>query len=283
MDALHLVVDWPVDHVAAAVITPNGDVIAIGDQERRYRLASLTKPMTAWAVLIGVEEGVLDLDEVPPGAQAGCTLRHLLSHAGGYPFEGSSPVEAPGSSRIYSNTGFEIAAGALAKAAGFGFDDYLAEAVFEPLGMSTCTLDGSPAQGVTGSCADVVRFASELLHTRLLAPDTADDARRPQFPELSGIVPGVGRFEPCPWGLGVEIAGSKEPHWTGRVRSAAAVGHFGGAGTMMWADPRAHTALVALTDRPFDQWAAEALRSWAALSDAVLDELAAAGLGAGAR
>jgi hypothetical protein len=32
---------------------------------------------------------------------------------------------------------------------------------------------------------------------------------------------------------------------------------------------------VALTDRPFDEWAIEALRLWPQLSDAVLDEVRA--------
>ena len=80
----------------------------------------------------------------------------------------------------------------------------------------------------------------------------------------------MGRFDPCPWGLGVEIAGGKSPHWTGRTNSPATFGHFGGAGTMMWVDPVADVGLVALTDRPFDEWRDEALERWPELSDAVL-------------
>ena len=81
------------------------------------------------------------------------------------------------------------------------------------------------------------RFLAELQRPTLLD----DDQRRryrPQFPDLAGIVPGVGRFDPCPWGLGFEIRGRKSPHWTGRTNSPATFGHFGGAGTMMWVDPR---------------------------------------------
>jgi hypothetical protein len=36
---------------------------------------------------------------------------------------------------------------------------------------------------------------------------------------------------------------------------------------MFWIDPVAHVGVVALTDRDFDTWAAEA---WPALSDAIL-------------
>jgi hypothetical protein len=39
---------------------------------------------------------------------------------------------------------------------------------------------------------------------------------------------------------------------------------------MMWVDPVADIALVALTDRPFDDWAHEALSRWPELSDEVL-------------
>jgi len=43
---------------------------------------------------------------------------------------------------------------------------------------------------------------------------------------------------------------------------------------MMWVDPAAGAGLVALTDRPFDDWAVEALRAWPELSDAVVAALA---------
>ena len=119
MRALDLVAGWPVDHVSAAV-DPAVDAMAsarssidtIGDVDRRYRLASLAKPITAWAVLIAVEEGLLALDH--PIGQPGCTLRHLLAHAGGYAFDGAEPISAPGRRRIYSNTGIEMAAAAVA-------------------------------------------------------------------------------------------------------------------------------------------------------------------------
>ena len=80
--------------------------------------------------------------------------------------------------------------------------------------------------------------------------------------------------------MGFEIRGDKSPHWTGTLNSAATYGHFGGAGTMMWLDPAVspgHTlGLVALTDRPFDDWASDALRLWPAVSDAAIEEFAGA-------
>ena len=73
-----------------------------------FRLASITKMLSSWAILIACEEGTLHLDQ--PVAQEGCTLRHLLAHAGGYAFDGSEPIARPGVRRIYSNTGIELAA-----------------------------------------------------------------------------------------------------------------------------------------------------------------------------
>ena len=273
MRALELISAWPVPHVAAAAVRADGTRLgAAGDVDHRFRLASLTKPIATWAVLVAVEEGTVALDD--PVGQPGCTLRHLLAHAGGYPFDGADPVAAPARRRIYSNTGIELAAEHVAAAAGMPFADYLAEAVLAPLGMARCSLEGSPAHAAWATVDDVVAFLAEAQRPTLLAPGTAAEAVRQQWPGLAGIVPGVGRFDPCPWGLGFEIRGLKRPHWTGRANSAATYGHFGGAGTMMWADPDAGCALVALTDRGFDDWSTEAMRRWPELSDAVLDEVA---------
>lgn len=278
MSALHLVTGWPVDHVAAAVVTvgQNGAaaVDAIGDTRREFRLASLSKPLAAWATMIAVEEGIVSLDapigraDVPEGA----TLRHLLSHASGLAFDGDQQLARVGQRRIYSNTGIERVAAIVADAATIPFGIYQREAVFQSLGMGATELRGSPAHQVHSNVDDMAAFVTEMLSPTLLAPETSDDVIRIQYPDLTGIVPGVGTFDPCPWGLGVEIKGDKAPHWTGRANSAATFGHFGGSGTMMWVDPQAGVGLVALTDRAFETWADDALRYWPELSDAVLAE-----------
>ncbi len=282
MDALRLTTTWPVDHVSAAVVvgTSRGappDVHLAGDPGHTYRLASIAKPITAWAVLVAVEEGLLHLDT--PLGQPGCTVRHLLAHAGGYGFDGDAPIAAPGRRRIYSNTGIEMAAAAVAAEAGMPFATYLDEAVLAPLGMTSTELRGSPAHGIWSTLDDTVAFARELMAPTLVSAATHAAATGPVFPDLPGVVPGVGRYDRCTWGLGVEIKGDKEPHWTGSTNSPGAFGHFGGAGTLLWVDPGAHhelaVACVALTDRPFDEWAAEALALWPAFSDAVLAEAGA--------
>jgi CubicO group peptidase (beta-lactamase class C family) len=268
VSTLDAVTTWPVQNAAAAVITPAGVMETAGDTTHGFRLASVSKVITAWAVLIATEEGIVSLDDAvgPPGA----TLRHLLAHASGLPFDGDEPIAPPAQRRIYSNRDIEVAAEHVAHAADMQASQYVTEAVLEPLGMMATQVRGSLAHGIWSTVDDMARFAGELLSPRLLAPETAHDAITPQWPDLTGVVPGFGRFDPCPWGLGPEIRGDKWPHWTGRHNSPETFGHFGGSGTMMWVDPIAQRALVALTDRDFDEWAADAGRLWSDLSDIVL-------------
>lgn len=269
---LDLVRTWPVAHVAAAIVRPGEPLETTGDVEHVFRLASLSKPMVAWAIMVAHEEGTVDIDAPLrlAGTPAGATLRHLLAHAGGYTFDGPPAASGIARRRMYSNTGIEAAAAELELASGMPVSEYLAEAVFVPLGMTHAALRGSPAYGVHADLLDVARFVGEMLRPRLIAPETRADVISPQYPSLAGIVPEVGRFDPCPWGLGVEVRGDKVPHWTGRANSPATFGHFGGSGTMMWVDPAVDVGLVALTDRSFGEWKDVALHRWPELSDAVV-------------
>lgn len=272
MEALRRIGDWPVHRVAAAIIDPAGSVQTVGEVDHVFALASMTKPIVAWAILVAVEEGSVALDDAV--GQPGCTLRHLLAHAGGYAFDGDAPIAAPGRRRIYSNTGIELAAAHVETATGMSIGDYTAQAVLQPLGMAAARLVRSPAQGMIASVADVITFIGELIQPSLIDLATASDACTAQFGDLAGVVPGFGSFDPCPWGLGVEIRGDKAPHWMGRRTSPATFGHYGGAGTLMWVDPDTHCAAVALTDRRFEDWADDARTLWPQFADAVIDEVA---------
>jgi CubicO group peptidase (beta-lactamase class C family) len=271
MQALGLTATWPVTTVAAAVLLPDGSSAGSGPVHHPFHIASVTKLLTAWATLIACEEGIVHLDQ--PVGQRDCTLRHLLSHAGGYSFDGERPIAAPGRRRIYSNTGVELAAQAVATAAGMPFATYLREAVLEPLGMTASELRGSAAYGLRSTVTDLIAFMRELRTPRLLGSASATEFHTVQFPELAGLVPGIGRFDPCPWGLGPEIRGHKQPHWTGTHNSPDTYGHFGGSGTLLWVDPGVQIACLALTDRPFVEWSAEALIAWPRFADAVLAEV----------
>jgi len=251
--------------VSAAVVEPAGALATVGDADRAYTLASVTKLLLATACLVAVEEETLHLDA--PAGPPGSTVRHLLGHAAGYGF-GGGVVAPPGTRRTYSNIGFEVLADHLAEQAGIDAAAYVEAAVLEPLAMtSTDVRAGTLAAGATSSAADLGRLARELLAPTLVDHTTLAAARSVAFPGLAGVLPGFGPQRPNDWGLGFELRGHKRPHWTGSANSPSTFGHFGAAGTFLWVDPVAEIALVVLTDRPFDAWAAEA---WPPLADAVL-------------
>jgi len=264
VDALRKVEGWPAETVAVGVLRDGEEVAAHGPRERVFRWASVTKPATALAALVAAEEGVVDLDQ--PAGPPGSTLRHLLAHASGLPFEGWTPIAEPGRRRIYSNGGFEVTAETVAAAAEMPFGEYLAEAVLQPLGMQA-ELRGSAGSELHGTLDDLLRLAAELQRPRLIAPETWAEATSVQFPGLDGVLPDIGRMSPNDWGLGVELRDEKSPHWTGTRNSPRTFGHFGGSGTFLWVDPEPGVALACLTDLDFGPWALEA---WPRLSDAVL-------------
>lgn len=237
-----------------------------GETARPLPLASVSKPIAALATLVAAEEGVVDLDE--PAGPPGATVRHLLAHTSGLPFEGTEPIARPEHRRIYSNEAFRVLAGHVSERAEMPFSEYVRLAVCEPLELG---LDpsGDPGSGMHASLEDVLAFGRELLEPRLVAGETRDEMVEVQFPGLSGVLPEHGRFDPLDWGLGVQL-NTSPPSWMGTRASPRTVGHFGGTGTFLWVDPDAHVVCAALTTRRFGDWAKEA---WPRFSDAVLDEL----------
>ncbi len=285
MDALELVAGWPVEAAAVGVVpvprtghrSPGGwppSLDTVGPVDRPFPWASVTKPATALAVLVAVEEGTIGLDE--PAGPAGSTVRHLLAHASGLGPDPGPPLARPGTRRIYSNAGYLELGKLVADRSGMDFADYLREGVLDPLGMSGSVFDagaGGPAAGLSGPLVDLLALARELAVPTLVSPETHLEVVSVQFAGLAGVLPGFRRFDPCDWGLGVEIRGDKQPHWTGTANSPSTFGHFGQSGSFVWVDPVAGVICAGLSDRPFGLWA---VRSWPALADAVL-----AGYGAG--
>jgi CubicO group peptidase (beta-lactamase class C family) len=136
-----------------------------------YRLASVTKPMTAVAILNLAEDGKLDLDAeiqtyVPyfPHKEYPVTVRQLLSHLGGIShyknydreghikepkttreaiaiFEDFALVAEPGTQFNYSSYGFNLAGAAVEAASGMSYGEYLEEAVWGPMGMTDTRMD----------------------------------------------------------------------------------------------------------------------------------------------
>jgi CubicO group peptidase (beta-lactamase class C family) len=258
--------DWQAATAAAGVVRDGAVVGTHGPGDQTLRWASVTKLVTALAALVAAEEGVIDLDE--PAGPEGSTVRHLLAHASGLPFEPGAPAGRPGQRRVYSNIGFETLAEHVAARAEMPFLDYLRAGVLDPLGMRA-ELRGSPAADLHGSLDDLLLLAGELQRPSLVAPETLAEATTVQFPGLAGVLPDFGRMDPNDWGLGFELRNGKAPHWTGSLNSPRTFGHFGGSGTFLWVDPDAGIALGVLTDLEFGDWAKGA---WPRLSDAVLGE-----------
>ncbi|MHC5701070.1 serine hydrolase domain-containing protein [Streptomyces tirandamycinicus] len=269
MQSLESIENWPVPTAAAAVVRADGTVAGThGPTGHRFPLASVTKPLAAYAALVAYEEGAVELDE--PAGPDGSTVRHLLAHTSGLAFDEHRVTAPPGTRRLYSNAGFEVLGDHIAKATDIPFAEYLRQGVLEPLGMASTSLDGSPAKDGVSTVDDLVRFAAEVQAPRLLDPRTVLEAMSVVHPGLSGVLPGYGHQKPNGWGLGFEIRDGKHPHWTGAASSPRTFGHFGQSGTFLWIDPDAGAACVALTDRAFGPWAVEA---WPPFTDAVLAEL----------
>lgn len=267
--ALGTIDQWDADHAAAAVVGPDGVIASHGDLQHPFRWASVTKLVTALAVLDAVEDGLIDLDE--PAGPPGATVRHVLAHASGLPFEGEAVLARPGTRRIYSNPGLDLLGALLAKRDGVAFEQALDRRVLGPLGMAGTHLVTRPSDGLHGPLRDLAALAGELVRPTLVSRATLDEATTTVFPGLAGVLPGVGRFDPLDWGLGFELRDAKDPHWTGSRNSPGTFGHFGGAGGFLWVDPAIDRSLVCLTDREYGPWALEA---WPSFSDAIIAALA---------
>jgi CubicO group peptidase (beta-lactamase class C family) len=131
-----------------------------------YRLASVTKPMTAMAVLRLVEQGKINLDAeiqtyVPeyPKQKWPVTVRQLLAHLGGGQ-SGSGlgaerkttkqVVEAiskraienePGKEFLYTTSGYNLLGAAIENVSGQSFNDYLRQHIWAPLDMTETRMD----------------------------------------------------------------------------------------------------------------------------------------------
>lgn len=273
MTSLDQIDGWDVPHAAAAVFTPTAVLETTGDTARQFPLASVSKVLAAVTFHVAVEEGSIALDD--PAGPEGSTVRHLLAHASGLAPDGDLQVLGPpGKKRIYSNLGFEELGRHVEAATGMSYEEYARLALVDSLGLAGTDVSGSPAHAHRSTVDDLVVVLQAVTAHRLLAPTTLEQMTTPAFPDLAGVLPGFGKQDPNPWGLGVEVRGNKSPHWTSPRNGPRTWGHFGRSGTFVWFDPDAGQdgtglGLVVLTDRDFDQWAVDA---WPPLASAVLQE-----------
>ena len=136
-----------------------------------FWIASMTKPITAAAVMMLQDEGRLSVDDsvakhlpefvdlkLADGKPAAVTIRHLLTHTSGLaeitrdqardaktlaevtPLYAAQPVRfEPGAEWAYCQSGINTAARVVEVASGKPFDEFLNERLFGPLGMTDTT------------------------------------------------------------------------------------------------------------------------------------------------
>ena len=230
-------------------------LVEYGDLDVPRAWASVTKLVTSLAAAVEVEEGRASYDE--PLGPEGSTLAHLLAHASGLGLEEGDPVSAPGARRVYSNIGIDLAARRLARG---DVAAWLRERVTGPLGLESLELRGRASEGLWGSTRDLARFATQWVTPTLVSPERRDATRSVFLPDLAGVVPGFGRFDPCPWGLGVQVRGPSH-HWMGDW-PATSFGHFGRSGALALVNVEEGLVLVATSSVDFGPWAKELWPTW---------------------
>ncbi|HEY1480878.1 MAG TPA: serine hydrolase domain-containing protein [Gaiellales bacterium] len=295
------------DELYAGVRTRDGDVPV--DRATRFALASLTKPLTAAASLAAVEEELLSLDdEVRDGFSLRHLLSHCSGLPADAAELDGPLLDPPGTYRRYSNAGYALAARLVEQAAGMPFREYLHGAVIEPLGLDASLglepgdasrtaivrepgiwedrepFFNSPSfraaalaeSGGYASARGYGGFLTCLLAGgrarggALLARETVADMLSTQFGALPGTVAGVASWDACTWGLGLDVRGTREPHWTGSALAASANTHFGSSGTLAWIDRERGIGLVALANRgSYSGWWSRP-GGWADLTAAVV-------------
>ena len=208
-----------------------------------FRLASISKLFTWVSVMQLAEQNKLDLDtdvnkyldfQITPAFDKPITLRNLMTHTGGFEEEIrdillTDPKKAPslhefiienqprrmfppGEIPAYSNYGVGLGGYIVQRVSGEPFEQYVAEHIFQPLGMKHSSFkqplaedllpfpsDGyrnttekpaigfeifnpAPAGGVSSTASDMGRFALALLN------DGEQDARRILKPETLHVM-----------------------------------------------------------------------------------------------
>lgn len=250
---------WPSESAAQVFSLQNGHLEIVaeeGDIGVLRPWASVSKLAVALGIAFEVDQSHCSYEEVVK-SETGATLAQLVSHCSGLGFEAGDPTNPPGTRRVYSNIGIDTACEFVRTGRAPG--QWLQEVVFEPLEMSA-SLDGRAAAGVTGSVKDMTKLAVAWLTPQLISAALRDRAISVYEPELNGIVPGFGRFSPCPWGLGPEIRGHKQ-HWMGDW-PAESFGHFGQSGTLVLMNVERQVGVVAAAGEPFGPWAVELWPAW---------------------
>lgn len=155
-----------------------------------FRIGSISKQFVATAIMMLVEEGKLNLDDLvgkyldgTPRRWKKITIRHLLTHTSGIPdfLNENIPVDAsldafdqsvfkavarrslhfaPGEDWRYSNSNYHLLGMVIRKITGKPYSDFLRERIFEPLEMTRTSV--SPETGSFPGQASGYKWESGL-------------------------------------------------------------------------------------------------------------------------
>lgn len=172
--AYGVLVDGQLVHTGVAGVRER-DTMTPVTADTVFRIASMTKSFTALAILKLRDEGKLGLDDpaekyvpelaglvYPTADSPKITIRHLLSHAEGFPEDnpwgdqqlavtedeftallrsGIPFSTAPGTAYEYSNYGFAILGRIVSRVSGVPYANYVTSHILQPLGMTATTLE----------------------------------------------------------------------------------------------------------------------------------------------
>lgn len=273
------------------------------DSTTLFDLASLTKVVaTTTAAMMLEEEGRLDLDrtvasylpQFSDSAKAGITVRMLLTHSGGLEafarlFEtlrgreqyveaiNSRPLQyVPGTDTVYSDWDMILLQLVIESIVGDSLDRFVAERIFQPLGMDDTMFRPSAFLVDRTAATEVDQTRGGLLHGVVHDPNAwalggvaghaglfssaADLAVFAQMMLNGGWYDGVRILRPetiARWTARQGPYSSRALGWdtpsgqssSGRHFSARAFGHTGFTGTSMWMDPERGLFVILLTSR----------------------------------
>lgn len=168
-----IVIDGDLAHSGATGVRDASSNAPV-DADTVFRIASMTKSFTAMAILKLRDDGKLSLDNpadryvpemktlrYPTTDSPRITIRHLLTHAAGFPEDNpwgdqqlSESEEAfsrmlrqgipfsnpPGLAYEYSNYGFAILGRIVSRVSGRPYGEYVSQNILQPLGMRSTTL-----------------------------------------------------------------------------------------------------------------------------------------------
>jgi CubicO group peptidase (beta-lactamase class C family) len=296
-----------------------------------FRIASMTKPITAIGIMMLAQEGRLSIDDAVEKhlpefrgqmlvAERGkdtltlkkpsrpITLRDLLTHTSGLP--GGPPVGLsdlytkrnhtlaegvmafsqrpldfePGSKWAYCNAGIDTLGRVIEVVSGQSYEEFLAQRIFQPLGMKDTTFYPTPAQleraaviydkkdgklvadpnrligppkdarypipagGLYSTGADLAKLYQLMLNRgkRGMIRFLSEDAVTAMTQVQTGDLT-TGFTPGNGWGLGWCVV--RKPQGVTEMLSPGSYGHGGAFGTQAWLDPEKDLFLVLLIQR----------------------------------